>query len=275
MLLLDEEARDNENRITIIPKEEEVWIQDRNMKRRKFPVTQKEFSNSNRWNMDKHLNNCKRKRLFLFRVRKSSDHFAALKHFPSKWPTGWNVTCHIFSRLVNFITWFASYNTPWLLKSSNKLNFKIPWHIHWFPIRIVLLWINTHFCWRRVGWVFYGMSTFGGLFNANISQMIIWFQVTIHKKRTCRIVDFDVPADNRVKLKESKKRVKYRDFARELANDSDTSCNRSTRYSHQRISKGTGRLGNKMTSGDHANYSLIYIGQNTGKGPGDLLPLKL
>ena len=36
------------------------------------------------------------------------------------------------------------------------------------------------------------------------------------KKRTCRIVDFAVPADLRVKLKECKKRNKYLDFAREL-----------------------------------------------------------
>ena len=36
------------------------------------------------------------------------------------------------------------------------------------------------------------------------------------EKRTSRTVDFAVPADHRVKLKESEKRDKYRDFAREL-----------------------------------------------------------
>ena len=36
------------------------------------------------------------------------------------------------------------------------------------------------------------------------------------KKRTCRIVDFVVPADHRVKLKESEKRDKYLHLAREL-----------------------------------------------------------
>ena len=36
------------------------------------------------------------------------------------------------------------------------------------------------------------------------------------KKRACRIVDFAVPADHRVKLKESKKKDKYMDLAREL-----------------------------------------------------------
>ena len=36
------------------------------------------------------------------------------------------------------------------------------------------------------------------------------------KNRTCRIVDFAVPADHRVKLKESEKKDKYLDLAREL-----------------------------------------------------------
>ena len=36
------------------------------------------------------------------------------------------------------------------------------------------------------------------------------------KRRTCRIMDFAVPADHRVKLKESEKRNKYLDLGREL-----------------------------------------------------------
>ena len=36
------------------------------------------------------------------------------------------------------------------------------------------------------------------------------------KKRTSQIVDFAIPADYRVKLKESKKKDKYLDLAREL-----------------------------------------------------------
>ena len=36
------------------------------------------------------------------------------------------------------------------------------------------------------------------------------------KRRICRIVDFAVPADHRVKPKESEKRDKYQDVAREL-----------------------------------------------------------
>ena len=36
------------------------------------------------------------------------------------------------------------------------------------------------------------------------------------KKRICKIVDFAVPADYRIKLKECEKRDKYLDLAREL-----------------------------------------------------------
>ena len=35
------------------------------------------------------------------------------------------------------------------------------------------------------------------------------------------------------------------------------------------LCKETGRLGNKRTSGDHTNYYIIEIGQNTEKSPGD------
>ena len=36
------------------------------------------------------------------------------------------------------------------------------------------------------------------------------------KKRICKIVDFAVPADHRIKLNESEKKDKYLDLAREL-----------------------------------------------------------
>ena len=51
------------------------------------------------------------------------------------------------------------------------------------------------------------------------------------KKRTFRIVDFALTADNRVKLKENEKKVKYLDFVRELRkkvkheSDDYTICN--------------------------------------------------
>ena len=38
------------------------------------------------------------------------------------------------------------------------------------------------------------------------------------KKKICKIVDFAVPADHRIKLKECEKRDKYHDLVRELKN---------------------------------------------------------
>ena len=51
------------------------------------------------------------------------------------------------------------------------------------------------------------------------------------KKRHCKIVDFAVPAEHRIKLKEFEKKDKYLDLARELkktvehAGDNYTNCN--------------------------------------------------
>ena len=52
--------------------------------------------------------------------------------------------------------------------------------------------------------------------------------------------------------------------------DGDTNYNWYAWYSHQRIHTGTGSLGNKMTSGDHPNNSIIKNCQNTEENPGDL-----
>ena len=57
--------------------------------------------------------------------------------------------------------------------------------------------------------------------------------------------------------------------------DGDTNCNWCAWYRQQRIGSGIGRLGNKETSGDHPNYSIIKIGQNTEKSPGDLRRLAI
>ena len=96
------------------------------------------------------------------------------------------------------------------------------------------------------------------------------------KKRICKIVDLAAPADPRVKLKESEKKDKYLDLVRELNKTVEheinlfTNCNWCSWYSHQRIDTGTGGLGNKRSSGDYLNYSIIKIYQNTEKSPGDL-----
>ena len=41
-------------------------------------------------------------------------------------------------------------------------------------------------------------------------------------------------------------------------------------YSHRRIIKGTGGIGNKRTSGDHPNNYILENGQKTKKSPRDL-----
>ena len=50
----------------------------------------------------------------------------------------------------------------------------------------------------------------------------------------------------------------------------DTNYNWRARYIYQMISKESGIVGNKRTSGDHPNYSIIEIAQNNKKSPGDL-----
>ena len=104
--------------------------------------------------------------------------------------------------------------------------------------------------------------------------------IIIHKnKNIYKIVDFAVPADHRIKLKECEKRDKYRDLARELKKlwnmkvtiipivigDFGTVT--------KGIIKGPGRFGNWRPRGDHPNNSIIENSQNTEKSPGDLSSL--
>ena len=55
----------------------------------------------------------------------------------------------------------------------------------------------------------------------------------------------------------------------------DTNCYWCTWNNPQRLGKGPRKLRNQRTSGDHANYSIIKIGQNTEKSPGDLRRLAI
>ena len=52
--------------------------------------------------------------------------------------------------------------------------------------------------------------------------------------------------------------------------DGDTICNWCTLDNPQRINKEIRRFGNKRTSRDHLDYSIIKIIQNTEKSLGDL-----
>ena len=52
--------------------------------------------------------------------------------------------------------------------------------------------------------------------SARRSDLIIINNNNNKKKRTCKIVDFAVPADHRIKLKECEKKDKHLDLVREL-----------------------------------------------------------
>ena len=56
----------------------------------------------------------------------------------------------------------------------------------------------------------------------------------------------------------------------EHESDLDTNCDWCTQYTHQMIGRENVGLGNMRSSGDHTNYSIDEIGQNTKKSPGDL-----
>ena len=86
-------------------------------------------------------------------------------------------------------------------------------------------------------------------------------------------MDFAVPADDRLKLKESKKKDKYLDLAWELQNNYgawrwDAYCNWCTWNNPLRIDKRSRRLKNRRTNREHPDNGIIKIGQNTEKSPG-------
>ena len=58
------------------------------------------------------------------------------------------------------------------------------------------------------------------------------------KKRIYRIVDFAVPANDRIKLEESEKGDKYLDFARELKNTVEDERDSDTNSNWSKITKG-------------------------------------
>ena len=95
------------------------------------------------------------------------------------------------------------------------------------------------------------------------------------KKRTGWKVDFVISPDNRVKLKESEKRDKYLNLARELKKAMEHDGDSSLGTFPKRMVKENRRLGNQKTSGDHPDYSIIKISQNTWKSLGDLRRLSV
>ena len=84
-------------------------------------------------------------------------------------------------------------------------------------------------------------------------------------KKICKIVDFAVPADHRIKLKECEMRDKYLDFARELKK----LWNMKVTLIPVVIIKWPRGFGCWRPSGDHSSNSIIENGQNIENSPGD------
>ena len=76
-------------------------------------------------------------------------------------------------------------------------------------------------------------------------------------------MDFAVTADHTIKPKESEKKDKYLNLAKELKKTMEHEGDNCTNhdwcylYRHWRIIKGTGGLENKRTSRDHPNNYII------------------
>ena len=89
-------------------------------------------------------------------------------------------------------------------------------------------------------------------------------------------MDFAIPAEHRAKIKESKKRGKYLDFAREpkitIEHEGDNNANhkRCAQNNPLMFGKGTRRLRNQRTRRKHLDYSIIMINQNIEKSLEDL-----
>ena len=93
------------------------------------------------------------------------------------------------------------------------------------------------------------------------------------RKRICKIVDFAVPADHRIHLKESEKKDKYLDLPRELKNLGNMKVTivpiviGALGTVTKGLSKGREDL---EVGGDYPNDSIADDGQNTETSPGDL-----
>ena len=95
--------------------------------------------------------------------------------------------------------------------------------------------------------------------------LILYHSTT--NKRTCKIVDFSVPSDYRLKLKikkkKNEKKNKYLDLAMEFLknwkheSNSYNNSNWYSLYSHQKIGKRTRGVGNKKMSEDHQTRALL------------------
>ena len=93
--------------------------------------------------------------------------------------------------------------------------------------------------------------------------------------RACKIVDFVVPADHRIKLKECEKKDKYFDLARELKKlwNIKVSVVPIVIGAFGTVTEGLLKGLEDLEVGYHPNNSIIENGQNTEKSPRDLRKL--
>ena len=120
------------------------------------------------------------------------------------------------------------------------------------------LWKSRNLSWRI--WC----TNFFGIWKTNVSRKLGKTTRSSAKKyKPCWIVGVVVPADHRVKLKESEKRGKYLDLIRELKNmEHKVECDTrnwvlgqlGTWDNHQKFGNGTENLGNQMTNGDNFQH---------------------
>ena len=89
-------------------------------------------------------------------------------------------------------------------------------------------------------------------------------------------MDFDVPPEHRVKIKESENRDKYFELARELRKLRNMKVTETSfvfgalRKDPKSTGSRAGGFRNQRTSRDHPDYSIVEISQNTEKSPRDL-----
>ena len=92
------------------------------------------------------------------------------------------------------------------------------------------------------------------------------------KTRICKIVDFPVPEDHRINLKESEKNHKYLDLAREIKKlwNMKVTIVPIVIGALGTVIKGPKGLGSWRTGRDYPNNGIAEDGQNTETSPGDL-----
>ena len=84
-------------------------------------------------------------------------------------------------------------------------------------------------------------------------------------------MEFFVPVNDKEKIKENEKRDKYLNFENSPSPKKQLWSIRITVITIPKIlDKGTEKVENRKTGGNHLNYRIVEIGHNTKKSPGDL-----